>query len=167
MAQKIIKYLLLLILVALPTYLVASISSLDKRYFLCPIPYPWDMVIRSDARGEGFFAAKRSGKRMHNGIDLAADIGTAVLACRAGRAHTAVQPRGMGNYVVISHADGMSTLYGHLSRIDVADGVFVRQGQVIGRVGKTGNADHPQMRAHLHFEVKKDEVYRDPLEYLE
>jgi len=61
----------------------------------------------------------------------------------------------------------MSTLYGHLARIDVADGCFVRQGQAVGRVGKTGNADHPDMQAHLHFEVKKDEVYLDPLEYLE
>jgi murein DD-endopeptidase MepM/ murein hydrolase activator NlpD len=167
MMQKIVKFLLLIILVGLPTYLVASIYSLDKNYFLCPIPYSWDMVIRCDSRGEGFFAAKRNGNRMHKGIDLAADIGTPVLACRAGRVHTAVQPRGMGNYVVISHSDGLSSLYGHLSRIDVADGVFVRQGQVIGCVGKTGNAGHPGMQAHLHFEVKKDEVYHDPLEYLE
>jgi len=167
MMQRAVKFLLLIILVALPTYLVASISCLDKRYFLCPIPYSWDMVIRCDSRGEGFFAAKRNGNRTHNGIDLAADIGTPVLACRAGRVHTAVQPRGMGNYVVINHADGMSTLYGHLARIDVADGCFVRQGQAVGRVGKTGNADHPYMQAHLHFEVKKDEVYLDPLEYLE
>lgn len=162
-----VRRALLLFLILLPFYLLISLYYLDKRYFLCPIEYKGCIVIRNDNMGDGFFAASRSGNRLHQGVDLLAEIGTPVLAVRSGRVIAATISKGMGNYVIIKHAAGISTIYGHLSRIDARRGEFVRQGQLIGAVGKTGNANYRDMLAHLHFEIRKDNVPQDPLQYLE
>jgi murein DD-endopeptidase MepM/ murein hydrolase activator NlpD len=73
----------------------------------------------------------------------------------------------MGNFVVIRHWDNLATIYGHLAQIYVTEGDFVRQGQVIGAVGKTGNANYRDIQPHLHFEVRKSGIPQDPIEYLE
>ncbi|MGD0337138.1 MAG: M23 family metallopeptidase [Candidatus Omnitrophota bacterium] len=160
------KKILLLFLFILPVFLVGSIYYLDRECFLCPIQYTRDIIIRSDSRGGGFFAAQRNGARTHQGLDLFAQIGTPVLAVRSGRVACANQNNGMGKYVIISHLDNMSTLYGHLSSIAVRNNEFVRQGQVIGRVGKTGNAGFRDIQPHLHFEVRVKGIAEDPLKYL-
>jgi murein DD-endopeptidase MepM/ murein hydrolase activator NlpD len=140
---------------------------LDKHCFLCPIEYKRGIIIRSDRWGEGVFAAPRRGQRVHNGVDLFAEVGTPVLASRSGKVVIATnQEKGMGLYVVISHSGGLSTLYGHLSKILVEKNGFVRQGDVIGFVGKTGNADAPEMQPHLHFEIRNNGFLEDPLNYL-
>jgi len=164
---KFIKSILLLTLLVLPFLLSAVFYCLDKVYFLCPLPYAWDMMIRNDSRGEGFYAATRNGGRMHNGIDLLAKMDTPVMAARCGKASVLEQKNGMGNYVIIRHTYDLSTLYGHLSKVEAKDGSWVRQGEVIGRVGKTGNANHPDMQSHLHFEVRKDNIIENPMDYLE
>ena len=161
------KKLLSFLLIALPVYLVFSLYFLDKDYFLCPIKYQRDIVVRSDLRGNGLFAAERSGRRMHQGLDLFAVIDTQVLASRSGRVIAATQNNGMGKYVILQHPNNLTTLYGHLSKIHVAKNEFVRQGEVIASVGKTGNANSPDIQPHLHFEVRKDGIPQDPLEYLE
>jgi len=160
------KKLLLIILIFFILIVSISIYFLDKYYFIPPIEYKRDLIIRSDSYGEGFFAANRSGRRLHNGIDLLAEIGTPVLASRTGMVITATSRRGMGNYVVLRHPGNISTIYGHLSRICVAKGNIVRQGDMIGRVGKTGNAGYKGILPHLHFEVRKNGVPEDPMEYL-
>ncbi|MDD4939004.1 MAG: M23 family metallopeptidase [Candidatus Omnitrophica bacterium] len=161
------KRVLFILLIILPVYLFPSLYFLDKEYFLCPIKYKGELfIIRNDSRGEGFFAAPRNGNRVHQGIDLLAPIGEPVLAPRSGRIIAATKSNGMGNYVIIAHQGGISTVHGHLSRIFVRKNSFVRQGQVIGAVGKTGNANHPAMHPHLHFEIRKGPEVRDPLEYL-
>lgn len=155
-------------MITLPVYISVNLGCyLDKEYFLCPIEYRHDLIIRSDVRGEGYFGSSRNGKRTHRGIDLFAEVGTPVLASRSGPAIVAKQNQGMGNYIIINHSQRLSTLYGHLSRVYVTDNQFVRQGQIIGEVGKTGNANYRDIHPHLHFEVKKDEVPQDPLEYLQ
>ena len=151
----------------MPAYLSLSLYFLDKNYFLCPIEYKGDAVIRCDSRGEGFFAARRNGNRVHEGIDFFAEIGSPVLACRSGIIIAARKNRGMGNYIIIRHPGHMITVYGHLSMIYVYKNQFVRQGEVIATVGKTGNANSRAIQPHLHFEVRKDGQPRDPLEYLE
>lgn len=161
------KKILLSLLIVLPVYLLISLYFLDKQYFLCPIEYKRDIVIRSDRYGDGFFAANRSGRRVHEGIDLFAAIGTPVLASRSGKVTSARQNHGMGKYVVIKHPESISTLYAHLSRIYVRKNEFVRQGQVIGSVGKTGNANFRDIKPHLHFEIRKNGMSLDPLQYLE
>jgi murein DD-endopeptidase MepM/ murein hydrolase activator NlpD len=104
---------------------------------------------------------------MHNGIDLLSEMGAGVYASRNGKARVADQKNGMGIYVVLYHENNVNTTYGHLLKAEVKNGDFVRQGQLIGRVGKTGNANHPSMQAHLHFEIRKDGLPQDPMEYLE
>ncbi len=107
--------------------------------------------------------------RFHSGTDLAADQGTPVVAALSGQVSTADFVGGYGLTVVIDHVGGQSeTLYGHLSEIFVRPGQVVRQGEVIGRVGSTGNSTGP----HLHFEVRQFDpnsgwVAVDPGRYLE
>jgi murein DD-endopeptidase MepM/ murein hydrolase activator NlpD len=155
------------LLVGLAVYLIIGLYFLDKEYFLCPIQYQREIVIRNDNRGDGNFAADRNGNRVHNGVDLSSDIGSPVLAARSGRARVLCQPKGMGNYIIIQHPGNISTLYGHLSRVYVGNNEFVRQGEVIGAVGRTGNAGYRDMQPHLHFEVRRNGVLQDPMEYLE
>jgi len=161
------KKILLFLFIILPIYFLTSLYFLDKDYFLCPIEYKRDIIIRSDNRGNGFFGAERNGKRIHQGLDLFAEIGTPVLASRSGRVVAAAQNNGIGKFVIIKHPDSIATIYGHLSEIFVKKNQFVRQGEIIGSVGKTGNANFRDIQPHLHFEVRGNGVPQDPLEYLE
>ncbi|PIP20260.1 MAG: hypothetical protein COX40_05715 [Candidatus Omnitrophica bacterium CG23_combo_of_CG06-09_8_20_14_all_40_11] len=161
------KKILLFLLLIMPIYLLVSLYFLDKNYFLCPIEYKQDAVIRCDSRGEGFFGSSRNGNRTHEGIDLFAEIGSPVLACRSGIIVAARKNRGMGNFIIIRHPGNIITMYGHLFRIYVNKNAFVRQGEVIGSVGKTGNANYRDIQPHLHFEIRKNGVPQDPLEYIE
>jgi murein DD-endopeptidase MepM/ murein hydrolase activator NlpD len=157
----------ILLLIVLSVYLIISLYFLDKHYFLCPIEYKRNIVIRSDSMGDGFFGAKRRRNRMHNGIDFQTEIGTPVFASRSGRVIETGNHGGLGNYIEITHSGGLSTIYGHLLEIYVKQNALVRQGQIIGYVGKTGNAKYPDIQPHLHFEVRKNGIPQDPLEYLE
>ena len=85
----------------------------------------------------------------HNGMDIASNMGTAVYAADGGRVVLAEWYGGYGNCIMIEHANGYKTLYGHLSTIGVSEGQTVSQGETIGQVGSTGNSTGP----HLHFEV--------------
>jgi len=99
----------------------------------------------------------------HTGIDLAAPLGTPVLAAAdgivVGVAHTSV---GYGNYVMIAHGGGVITLYGHLLETDVNVGDKVTRGERIGREGSTGLSTGP----HLHFELRVYDQVVDPMRYL-
>ncbi len=162
------KKLLIALLVIFPVGVGVSLSFIDKVPFYCPLSCVHSVSVRVDTRGNGFFASPRNGSRQHRGVDLAAPIGTPVYAARSGVVTVARnEEKGMGNYVVISHLGQMTTLYGHLSRITVRAGQYVRQGDRIGLVGKTGNANSPAMTPHLHFEVKQNGVPQDPLSYLQ
>ena len=97
--------------------------------------------------------------RQHAGIDYGAPMGTPVRVVSDGIVEFAGRQNGYGNVVVIKHADDRSTLYAHLSRIDVRKGQAVTQGMHIGAVGMTGWATGP----HLHFEFKVGGMQRDPL----
>jgi len=139
---------------------------LDRGNFISPINYQGSLLIRSDNRGKGYFAASRNGRRHHQGVDLCAAIGTPVLASRSGLVVSATRNRGMGKYVIIRHKGNIITIYGHLSEIKVKKGEWVRQRAVIGAVGKTGNANNCQIVPHLHFEIRKNGVPQDPMEYI-
>jgi murein DD-endopeptidase MepM/ murein hydrolase activator NlpD len=99
---------------------------------------------------------------LHAGLDLAADAGTAVRATAAGTVVSAGWSGGYGEMVEIRHAGGISTRYGHLSRILVSQGQSVPAGAVIGEVGSTGRSTGP----HLHYETRRDGEPVDPAPYL-
>ena len=97
--------------------------------------------------------------KQHNGVDYGAPTGTPVRTIGDGVVEFAGWQNGYGNVIHIKHGNERSTVYAHLSRIDVAKGAKVEQGETIGAVGQTGWATGP----HLHFEVKIDGVQQDPL----
>lgn len=100
-------------------------------------------------------------RRMHAGIDLAAPKGTPIYASGDGVVEKAQRLSGYGLYVELKHVNGFETGYGHMSRIadGMKPGVRVRQGQIIGYVGSTGNSTGN----HLHFEIKVNGRVVDPL----
>lgn len=100
--------------------------------------------------------------KFHAGIDISASSGTTIVAADDGTVITATYSSSYGNYVVISHGNGMSTLYAHQSKIAVSVGQAVTKGQTIGYVGSTGWSTGP----HLHFEVRINGSTTDPMGYL-
>ena len=100
--------------------------------------------------------------RMHEGIDIAAALGTPVHAAAAGVVIHAGWLGGYGNLVVLDHGNGLATAYAHASAILVSPGQQVDQGATVSLVGSTGRSTGP----HLHFEVRVNGVAVDPLGYL-
>lgn len=100
-------------------------------------------------------------RRMHTGVDLASKSGTPIYASGDGVIEKAQWVSGYGKYIEIKHVNGFETGYGHQSRFaeGIKPGVRVRQGQIIGYVGSTGNSTGP----HLHFEIKVNGRFVDPL----
>lgn len=99
----------------------------------------------------------------HTGIDIGASYGDCIYAAKSGTVTIAGwSTSGYGNFVVINHGDGSSTLYGHTSSYVVSEGEYVSQGQLIAYVGDTGNVTGP----HLHFNIYIDGSTVNPLAYL-
>jgi len=97
--------------------------------------------------------------RAHLGVDYAAPTGTPVRSVGQGIVDVAGVQGGFGNVVMVKHASGHTTVYAHLSRINVKRGQSVMQGQTLGLVGATGWATGP----HLHFEFRVNGQHKDPL----
>ena len=94
----------------------------------------------------------------HTGIDIPAAGNTPILACKSGQVVTSAYHYSYGNYVVIDHGNGNSTLYAHMSSRAVSEGDMVTQGQTIGYVGTTGSSTGN----HLHLEVRDNYTRVDP-----
>ncbi len=99
---------------------------------------------------------------MHNGVDFAAYQGTAIYASKSGTVTTAESHYIWGNYVVINHGDGSSTLYAHMDFDAVELGDYVTQWQTIGYVGSTGLSSGP----HLHFTIYMNGATVNPVLYV-
>ena len=106
------------------------------------------------------FGARASGN--HHGIDISAAHGASVVAADSGTVVVSTYGGGWGNYIVIAHGNGMTTLYAHLSTRSVGVGASVSKGQLIGQVGSTGRSSAP----HLHLEVRVNGNLVDPLTVL-
>lgn len=104
----------------------------------------------------------RKGAQPHDGLDLAAPVGTLVKTAGPGRVLYAGEQRGYGFTVIIEHGDGLVTVYAHNREVRVKTGEQVRAAQVIATVGESGRTSGP----HLHFEVRKEGTPVDPLRYL-
>ena len=97
----------------------------------------------------------------HTGIDIPAPGGTSIYAAKSGVVTTSKYNSSYGNYVVISHSDGTSTLYAHMSRRNATVGQTVKQGAVIGYVGTTGSSTGN----HLHLEIRVNGARKDPVNF--
>ena len=101
-------------------------------------------------------------RKMHEGVDIAAGVGTPVYASKGGSV-TFAGPKGAGgNTIIIDHGEGLSTVYCHLSQILTSAGASVTQMQQIGKMGSTGRSTGP----HLHFGVKANGKWDDPARYV-
>jgi murein DD-endopeptidase MepM/ murein hydrolase activator NlpD len=113
--------------------------------------------------GFGYRLHPVTGRReFHYGIDIAAPQGTVIKAYAAGKVTRAQFSSGYGNYIEINHGGGLSTIYAHLSKINVSVGTRVTVGQQIGLMGSTGVSTG----SHLHFEVRRNGTAVNPLNYL-
>lgn len=134
--------------------------------FISPIRYKGGIPIRKDEHGDGHFGSARRGGRSHRGLDIYAPLGTGVRASKGGKVKVGYVKNGMGKYVIIHHSNDCATLYGHLSRVCVKNNQKVKQGAIIGYVGKTGNAKYKDIDSHLHFEIRKRGRCVDPLLFI-
>lgn len=101
-----------------------------------------------------------TGKRkLHTGVDLRAATGTKVYAANKGTVTTSGYSSAWGNYIIISHGGGITTLYAHMSKRSVSKDDKVKQGDIIGYSGNTGYSTAP----HLHFEISKNGATYNPL----
>lgn len=113
--------------------------------------------------GFGYRGDPITGRRsFHSGIDIANQLGTPIYAYSAGTVTNASWSGALGNAITIDHGNGLVTRYGHLSEMFVSTGDSVVGGQHIGAMGRTGYTTG----VHLHFEVIKNGVHQNPLNYL-
>jgi murein DD-endopeptidase MepM/ murein hydrolase activator NlpD len=109
----------------------------------------------------GFFSHQY--KRNHDGLDLTQYHGAPIFAAGDGVViYSGNGFRGYGNIVILKHNEEWSTLYAHLNKIMVSDGDELKTGEILGTMGKTGRATG----THLHFELIKDSLPVNPLDYL-
>ena len=129
----------------------------DKLFFWSSLPTLWPSMGFMTSR----FGSSR-GFRLHDGIDVAGPVGTSINAPGDGIVTYTGYKGGYGNAMIVDHGYGLSTLYGHCSRIFAAEGDRVKRGQLIAAVGNTGSSTGP----HLHYEVHLDGMPVNPLKYL-
>lgn len=98
----------------------------------------------------------------HRGVDLTGPVGSDIYAALDGRVVEAMRHRQYGNYVLLDHGNGVTTLYAHNKVNCVRVGDVVLRGQKIAELGRTGNATGP----HLHFELRLDGVHQNPLPFM-
>ena len=109
-----------------------------------------------------FGAGSAIRRSAHTGLDIATSTGTPIKAAASGTVTFAGYKGSYGNMIVITHANGIQTYYGHCSALYVSAGATVSQGQTIGAVGSTGNSTGP----HLHLEVRVNGVAYNPQNYV-
>ena len=127
-----------------------------------PPTYIWPVYGRVSSGFGGRTSPKAGASTNHKGIDIAVATGTSVMATSGGTVTQAGWQSGYGYVVYIDHGNGVTSRYGHLSKILVKVGQTVSQGDVIARSGNTGNSTGP----HLHFEIRVNGTAVNPYNYL-
>lgn len=148
-----------------PRRLALAASEADRRPAAMVLPLPRRQALFAwpvSGRLLSGFGAKAGGLR-NDGINIAAAEGTPVKAAEAGVvAYVGNELRGFGNLVLLRHGDGWMTAYAHVEQVRVTPGQLVQRGEVVARVGRSGQVDEPQ----LHFEIRKGRSAVDPTRYL-
>jgi murein DD-endopeptidase MepM/ murein hydrolase activator NlpD len=130
-----------------------EVERLWRESFLRPVPGPVTSTFGVRRVFNGVLQSQ------HRGLDLDGRVGVPVRAANDGRIALVAEAYYFpGNSVIVDHGAGLYTSYFHFSRIDVAQGEWVRRGQVLGAIGRTGRVTGP----HLHFGVKLAGIYVDP-----
>ena len=101
--------------------------------------------------------------KLHSGIDIPAAQGAVIMAAADGTVIETGFDTAKGNYLVLDHGDGLTTMYAHCRNVDVKEGDTVKAGEMIAAVGATGMATGP----HLHFEVRQDGEAQNPVAYFD
>lgn len=135
----------------------ALAARLEESGFVYPIMAA-ELSSKFGPRHHPVFKARRH----HSGIDLAAPKGTPIRSIAAGTVVFADPYKGYGSLIVVEHADGLTSHYGHCSKILVAIGMQVRAGEVIGEVGSTGVATG----SHLHLELRRNGIPLNPEQHM-
>lgn len=102
------------------------------------------------------------GREVHEGLDIAVDFGTPVSATADGLVIYAAPHAGYGNLVIVYHSNGVTTRYGHLSRITVEAGQRIKRGEQVGHAGSTGRSTG----THVHYEIRENDQPVDPATYM-
>jgi murein DD-endopeptidase MepM/ murein hydrolase activator NlpD len=141
-------------------YYNTKIRSLENTLDIIPIGVPTNGIITSPfGYRENPFTGFNT--ELHAGIDFKGNIGDPVKATALGIVIFAGDKGGYGNCIIIKHEGDFSTLFGHLSQINVKVGQTVKIGEIIGEIGNTGRSTGP----HLHYEISKNNEKINPLEY--
>jgi murein DD-endopeptidase MepM/ murein hydrolase activator NlpD len=144
---------------------VASIPAFRNavRNVGAKLHHAWPLPQQAEQRFSSPFGMRRDPftqqHAFHEGIDVAVDAGTPVLASADGMVKTVTRGKEFGKYVIVKHRDGTATTYGHLSAQSVHEGQPVKQGQKLGEVGSTGRST----AAHLHFQIEENGKPVNPL----
>lgn len=147
------------VFVPLDRGLLAGTKEVESHYYFQHGKLAWP--VPSSKKLTSKFG-KRWG-RSHEGIDIAARRGTAIVAAESGVViYSGNDLGGYGNLTIISHEGGLFSIYAHAKRNYTRKGDRVHRGQVIAEVGTTGKSTGP----HLHFEVRYDSKALDPLNFL-
>lgn len=134
-----------------PTDRATTESSIEMHF---------DWPVNEAKLSRGFLIRKR---KPHWGLDLANKKGTSILAAESGYVvYIGRQFHGYGRLIVIEHNDQWATLYAHLNKFSVKEGDFVKRGDAIGEMGRTGHATG----SHLHFELRDNRRPVDPIQHL-
>lgn len=133
-------------------------KPIETRAASAPASRGGDDAFGEPARGVVSSPFGQRWGHMHEGVDIANDAGTPIRAALGGKVTHAGWIQGYGYTVILEHRQGYTTLYGHMQEILTQNGAAVARGQVIGRMGSTGNSTGP----HVHFEVRRDGALLDP-----
>jgi murein DD-endopeptidase MepM/ murein hydrolase activator NlpD len=139
-----------------------SASAPAARPARPPVPGQGSGDLSWPLKGVLYARFGKKGSEPHDGIDLAAPLGTPVRAAAEGKVAYAAEQKGYGLLAILEHGNGLITLYAHNHELKVKSGQKVRRGQVIATVGESGRTSGP----HLHFEVRQAGVPQDPLKHL-
>ncbi len=141
----------------------AGLASANTKYVGGQFGWPSDSSWTITSHYGGRFHPTLKVYKTHTGMDIGAAYGTNVLAANDGKVIVARWNNAYGNYVVIDHGGGYTTLYAHNSKLNVSVGQSVKRGQTIAKVGSTGFSTGP----HLHFEVMINGATVNPLPYVQ